>query len=88
MINKGLKLYLGSFMSYGFYRGFNNTLTSAQCPKFNEQDILLTDKVVNGFFCSFIFLIPGTHPFIIYKSLVRFEKKYKNIELEESDFFC
>lgn len=93
MIGLKCKVYFGLFMSYGYYRGFNNTFricprldTLNRYQKLEHNHDFLIDKLLHGLLISLVFTNPGLHPLIIYSFIKRTEKRILGLEVLDKDY--
>ena len=80
---KLLSMYATGMGLYGYYRGYNNLYNS---NKYDKQEKLLTDKIVNGIGGMFWQLNPITQPFLLYGIIRRYEKKILNMKIDKEDY--
>jgi hypothetical protein len=79
MINTQIKnrvlAYIGTMSLYGFYRGITFT---HKYYKEDEDDILLSDRLISGVFTGIMYANPLLHPLYIRKLMDRIEIKLKD----------
>ena len=68
---------------YGYYRGYNNLYDS---NKYNTQEILLTDRIVNGLYGCIWQLNPIMQPMFMYGIIRRYEKRTLKMIIYKYDY--
>jgi hypothetical protein len=79
-MNRKLLYYFGSTFAYGFYRGL--TFTHRLCKE-EDEIILLSDRIINGFMVGICYATPPLQPIYLSNLMNRIELKIRNKENEK-----
>jgi len=55
-------------------------------PDQNESNIII-DKFIYGLASSIYYMTPTSHVFVLYSSIKRMEKRFRNIPMDKSDWY-